>query len=190
MKNRARSISVLLVLLALAPAGSVAHESHGGMSGGGGNVLPGRAPDAPANGELIEHAVKHSRGVAVSYLQELRLKFLNGDVSAEKRALLERAFSGSSDLATVARGIRVEVEDDRPCFDFQDNAVDGSIRSDKPNRICISSHSIAAKVHRSEVVAQSAALMIHEFSELIGFSEDEAVTLQSHALTDLLDHRY
>ncbi len=158
----------------------------GGMSGGGGNVLPGKLPDAPLDPEEAEDQVKASRHTAVDYLTSFKEKYQQGALPSDQASLAQKAFSKGRDLLTISRTYRTDVEDDSPCFDFSGSPVDGSIRGERPNEICISSHSIAKKVHQSEIKAQSAALMIHEFSEVIGFSEDEATALQVQVYTDLM----
>lgn len=178
---------MLGLLISLPAAADGRLSARGGMSGGGGNVLPGRTPEARMDPEDVEHRVKSARYAAIDYLVGFEQRYRDGTLSPEQALLAEKAFSGKKDLITVSQTVRPDIEEDSPCYDFEGKAVDGSIRAEKANRICISSHRIANKVHESEIVPQSAALMIHEYSEVMGFSEDEATALQIHVYADMVN---
>ena len=66
-----------------------------------------------------------------------------------------------------------------PCKDQNNNAVDGSIYSPKPNSICLSESRLSLKLSLGTARGQILALIAHEYSHLLGLSEEEATTLQS-----------
>lgn len=66
----------------------------------------------------------------------------------------------------------------RPCKDTNQNPVDASIYSPKPNSICISRDRVAFKLSKGEARPQILALIAHEYSHLMGLNEEEATNLQ------------
>lgn len=144
----------------------------GGISGGGGNVLPGKAPETLQDPEQVEDEVRESHAIAIDYLS----RKISGQTDVQSIAILE-----------LARRVPPHITDDRPCFDSAGNVVDGSNATGRHRgRICISALNLARKVHPTELRAQAAALMIHEYAELAGSDEDQAVQLQTGAFKELM----
>ena len=176
----------LLVAIASADGGPTTdRRPEGGVSGGGGNVISPMPPDRhldPEHAEgIIEGTVNHVR----TYLYDLELDHKNDRVTSAFKPITEKLFDGKKTILNIIDRIEPDVEDERPCYDGQRKPVDGSIYSHKKNTICISAFNLSKKVHRSQLEDQSTALMIHEYSELVGLSEDEAVLLQKKTLEDL-----
>lgn len=116
-------------------------------------------------------------------------QFQRGELSPEDRAAFGKLLESKSSINEASRSAKLDVEDDRPCFDAAQKPVDGSIYdkhhgSIERGRICVSSYSIAQKVERHDVRAQSAALLAHELTEVLGFEEDDAVRVQARVLDD------
>ena len=168
-------LSSAFVSLNLSPDEALAM---GGISGGGGNVLPGKAPDSYQDPEVVEDQVRESRTLVFEYLSQ----------QSDER---------SSAILEAARQVPLHIKDDSPCFDAAGNIVDGSVAGiaqperdfgfgpRRHGRVCISALNIARKVHASELRAQAAALLIHEYAELTGSNEDQAVMLQTEAFKSL-----
>ena len=79
----------------------------------------------------------------------------------------------------------LDIHLDQPCYDSDGNIFDGSTLNNKLNTVCISAMTIAQKCDKSEIPLQGAALIFHEFSELTGLSDDDAITLQKQVLKEL-----
>lgn len=159
----------------------------GGVSGGGGNVINPTPPDEinqdlHQTTEHVEHLI-HSSHIPVSKFFKLKENQLNNNqVSVAEALILRKLFTGDYNIYRIMHLFPTKVQEDKPCFDSLGNAVDGSIYSEKPNTICVSAHRLVEKVHISEIPIQSHALLVHEYSELVGLTEDEAVLLQKNAL--------
>ena len=69
-----------------------------------------------------------------------------------------------------------------PCFDGDGNPTDGSVHLPWPNEICISRGTLGQKLKASDAVAQTTALVAHEYFHLIGLSEQQATALQEKVL--------
>ena len=157
----------------------------GGISSGGGNVLEPVDPRNPAGRAEVKDMIPRARNALLGYLRAKRLDWSAGRLSGEERADFGALFSASRDVLGVSAATPVDVELEEPCFDFAENPVDGSIRSDeKFPSICLSALTISRRVERADIPAQSAALLAHEVSELVGFGEEQAVRLQSRVLND------
>lgn len=88
-------------------------------------------------------------------------------------------------IINAFKKVRIHVESEEPCYTLNGTPADGSIFSEKSNSVCISAKTIAEKVHIEEVPKQAAALSLHEYAEVIGLSEEDAVNLQKRALDEL-----
>jgi hypothetical protein len=108
---------------------------------------------------------------------------VGGDGNSSHQAFA-KLFAQPQSVFAVIEQVWPSVRDSRPCYDSAQNPVDGSVANFHEGTFCISAYSIAQKVHRKEIPAQSAALLMHEYSELVGLTESEAVSLQSHVLED------
>lgn len=151
----------------------------GGFSGGGGNVKPGQ----PISKEEAIRAIEQNRRYVLFYFNA-REQFLKS--GGEWTALDRKLFGATPTVLDRAAVIRVTVEKDGPCFDGKGNAVDGSAVATEPQSICISAARLAEKVDRQSFQTQVVALMIHEYSHLVGLNEREANALQSNALSELV----
>jgi hypothetical protein len=156
----------------------------GGVSGGGGNVLSPRPPNDFQNPEHVEQLVKKSKMNLQDYIQQKKQIYFNGEMNSRDQNLYGSIFETQVPMDQVIRSIKVDVEEHRPCYDKNLNPVDGSIHANKTNAICVSALRLAEKVHVQEIPAQSTALMMHEYSEVMGFDEDFAVQIQKRTLED------
>ena len=136
--------------------------------------------------EAIEDQVKYAYQRALQYIDSFHEQYLEKSLPAHRALLAYKAFDRTKDMSLVSRAVKPRVTDDKPCFDYAGNNVDGSLVSDRPGTFCISAFNIASKVHPLELDAQSTALMIHEISEVLGFNEVEAVEFQTQVYFDLL----
>lgn len=171
----------LLVLMTTLSAGA----REGGVSGGGGNMLSPKAPNHPVNTEIAEHLILEARYVLVKYIHEKKVAFQTGTLSSEQMDVFEPVLNSARNFEDTIRTARLHINEKHSCWDENRQPVDGSTITPTPNSICISAHSIANKADISDITPQSVALMLHEYSELVGLSEDQAVKVQSATLSEL-----
>ena len=166
---------------------SSAHKllEFGGVSGGGGNVISATPPVAPTDSETAEELIKKSRQFVNLYLGQKSEKFQANQMNDQEHILYSKIFAGPKNILNAVEKISPDIEDDGPCYDYENKPVDASIANRPKNKFCISAHSISQKVDHQEIPIQSAALMIHEYSEIVGTTEEEAVTLQTQAIEEL-----
>lgn len=157
----------------------------GGVSGGGGNLLSPKAPSRPVNSETAEHMILQARNVLKKYIHEKKYAFQSGALSPADMNAFEPVFNADLNVEDTIRSARLHINEKHSCWDENHQAVDGSTITPTPYSICISAHNIANKADISDITPQSAALMLHEYSELVGLSEDQAVKLQTAALVEL-----
>ncbi len=157
----------------------------GGVSGGGGNVIDPTLPEGPQDSEIIERMIKRTTLDLKTYVQNKKNHFENGQMNSDDFNLYKPLFYNSTPIDIIIQKIKVKVQEHRPCYDSSKTPVDGSIHSESSDSICLSALRISKKVHIQDVPAQSLALMMHEYSEVIGMNEEFAVTLQKRTLEDL-----
>lgn len=169
-------VTVFLVLTA-APSFSQL-KTPGGMSGGGGDVPPFWSIDYGTFGDFI-----------ISSRAEL-IMFFNAQ---RKHQMMypefRKLYSSDRSIIDVIREIPIYNNTDqyRPCVDASGNPVDASIYSIKVNTVCISQSRLTSKISRHDGRNQILALLAHEYSHLIGFSEEEAKALQRQVLSLLIE---
>ncbi len=90
-----------------------------------------------------------------------------------------------NNLHGVMEEIKLDIQLDQPCFDILGNVFDGSTFNQKKHSICISAFTIAQKCIKNEIPTLASALVMHEFSEVVGLSDEEAIALQKQVLSEL-----
>lgn len=157
----------------------------GGVSGGGGNVINPTPPDQILDGDSVEHVVKSSVAYTHIYFKNVHTQYLAGELPSDVAPVFEKLFADTNRFQRILEEVQPHVVEESPCYDRGMNPVDASIVTYKTGRFCVSAHAIAKKVRVDEIPIQSAALMAHEYSEIAGLNEGEAVTVQKKALEDL-----
>lgn len=181
-----RTLSVsLLTLVISGTAYCRPYTRDGGVSGGGGNVINPTPPDRILDGDSVEHVVKSSVAYTRIYFRNVRSQYLAGELPSNITPVFEKLFSDEARFQRVLAEVRPHIVEESPCYDRAMNPVDASIVTPTPGRFCVSAFSMARKVHVDEIPIQAAALMAHEYSEIVGLDENEAVTVQKRALEDL-----
>lgn len=163
----------LLALTAFLPAGAVAS---GGIIGGGGGTVN---PD-PISIYDVTHVIEQNH---------LDLRLLARGLS-ENHSVLQmnltpadpKLYDGPTTLVDVIETARVEILSDKPCLSPTGEEVDGSAPGSFPNSICISAYRIAPKLNDETSRSQILALMLHEYSHLLGTDETEAEAFQRTVL--------
>ncbi len=155
----------------------------GGISGGGGNIIAQGRPTVLASAEHAEDLVRTGSQQLEKYLQAKVAVRANLALLDDPLNQLFNKNSQGQNIFDILANSRVDIRDSSPCLDSAGNPVDGSSVM-APNSICLSSMRIAAKVDADEIPEQAAALMMHEFSERLGFDDGFAVEVQKQVLRD------
>jgi hypothetical protein len=157
-------------------------SQEGGVDGGGGGTLP-------ANPESTERIRSFLRNDA---RRELRFYVLSKQAEYDARvneglnpSWLPILFGQGNKLWDVLENTDIELEMKKPCFDANGVEVDGSVHASKPGAICISAYRIAPKLVRGRGEIETLGLILHEFSHLLGATEEEARKFQKEVVSDL-----
>lgn len=173
----------LSLSLPLTAQASLARE--GGVSGGGGNVINPQVPNRPMDLERAEQVVKSSLSHTRAFFAHAKVQYQRGQGSPEILSVYRKLFSNDENLRLVLKTVRPQIREHGPCYDYDQNPVDASVVSSQPDRFCISSFALSRKVLPEFIAAQAAALMAHEYTEIAGLGEFEAVLIQKQVLQDL-----
>jgi hypothetical protein len=187
MKKVLLTMVVLLISTLLVPnAFARINRVGGGISGGGGYVINPLRPTTPQSAKAVEHMIKKSKPLLFNYILNKKNQMKNMKMSGDEHQIYERLFKTTEpSFERVIKQYKIHIENEEPCFTSDNIPVDGSIFSESEQSICISSATIAEKVHHTEVTRQSAALILHEMVEFVGLSEEEAVHLQKIAIDEI-----
>lgn len=180
------NISLICLFLSLKAFGDNFLIFRGGVSGGGGNVISPIPPDRYIHPSVAEKIVKKSYDEAQTYFFESERKYRRGLSKEELKfqKIYEILFAGKVDIQKIIKRNFPEIEEHEPCFDFLNQPVDGSISNELEPIVCISAFNLAKKVNLKEMAVQSLALMVHEYAELAGLGEEDAVLLQKQVLLE------
>lgn len=157
----------------------------GGMSVGGGNFIAPKPPVVQFNPEHAEQVFIVSHQTLRKFLQNKEVQLKGNQLNPEQAAKFADLFTAAKSVHRQLNSAELEIEDDRSCFDAVNSPVDGSYTPGRPDQICVSSLNLARKVHPSEMPAQATGLLMHEYSESVGLTDDQAVELQKIVLKEM-----
>lgn len=162
-------LSSVLMSVLMIPAVGMA----GSISGGGGGTVPAN----PVGSAAIVEILRDSRTTLLMYFRNL-----DSENPPMSEAVMRRLYKGTQTIYDVINETAIEAQLSAPCRDGDGKEVDGSIFT-ASGGICISSLRLGDKLERTNAFSQTVALVAHELSHKLGFSEDEATELQN----DMLD---
>ncbi len=181
MKATLISLSILCNL-AYAHGGKL----EGGISGGGGNVINPTPPKTYQDPREVKAIIKGSRFLLYNFINAKYALYLKGSMDYESLKLYSVLFADNEDnLHEVMEDIKMNIKTDDSCYDQAGTAYDGSTYDRKEHSICISAYRIAKNTDKYEVPVQAAALILHEYSEVVGLSDDDAIILQKQVIEEL-----
>lgn len=158
---------ITLLISSLICSSVFAHD-RGGMDGGGGGTLPAD----PASVYEVRLVAENAR-VALYFM------FNSYEpISSFRESLHRKLYGGPVKVQDVLSRIRIDVREDKPCYDRFGKERDGSIFGEKPDTVCISAFSIAPKTSQGLIESEVIALLAHEVSHFLGTTESEAEQLQ------------
>lgn len=173
---------LLIILCSLISSPSNA----GGVSGGGGNLISPTAPSERQDPRDIKNIILDSHHLLHNFIDSKYSQYTKGSMDDDSHRLYSFLFADQEDnLNDALEEIRVDIKLDKPCFDKNGKVFDGSIFNDTKHSICISAFTIAQKCHKNEVPKQATALVFHEYTEAMGLSDEDAITLQKQFLDEL-----
>lgn len=144
-----------------------AGQISGGISGGGGEILP----ENPIGNYSIESMLREAKAVAYYYFS-----------TTKRQPISVKTYAP---IFEIIKNTNIAIQSTGPCYDSHGVAMDGSVYSDIPNTICISSYQLGKKLSESNAWLQTMALVIHEYSHLIGTTEEQADEIQKQAIYQL-----
>ncbi len=160
----------------------------GGISGGGGNVINPTAPSEFQDPRDIRAVIKDSKYLLYRFIKAKYALYRRGSMSNEDMRMYGILFADSeTNLHEVMEDIKIDIPVDQGCFDQLGNEFDGSSYNPNNHKICISAFRISKNTIMDEVPIQSAALILHEYAEVVGLTDDEAIDLQIQMIAELKD---
>ena len=178
---------LFIILMTLFSQNASAHRQvEGGVSGGGGNLLSPTPPKEIQDPREIRAIIKGSKFLLKKFINAKYSLFKSGSMDSESLRMYSVLFADNDDnLHEAMEEIALDIKLDEPCFDRDGVEHDGSTLNQKRHSICISAFSIAKKCDKEEVPLQSTALIFHEYSEVVGLSDIDAIKLQKQVLDEL-----
>ena len=153
----------------------------GNVSGGGGG---GTLPASPVSNWRIYQIITHAKIDLRLFLKSQQYDY--GLYSSG--ALDQKLFGGDRTLYDALESTDIEIRMDGPCFDANQQPVDGSIHATKPGDICISAASMAPKLIEERAYTETLALILHELAHTLGADEKEASEYQQWAAYHIKAH--
>jgi hypothetical protein len=157
----------------------------GGMSAGGGNLIHPIPPTDFVPPHIVAGMIVKSQQRLVDYLTAKKVAFTNDQLDQVQRSAWSPIFTSEKDILYFVSTFRPLILERESCHDSNNNDVDGSVWSLTPDTVCISALNISKKAAANDIPPQATALLLHEYSELIGLSDEQAIQAQSAALNEL-----
>lgn len=164
----------VLLFMSISTWVAIAHA--GAVSGGGGGSLQG----SPVEPRVLREAIFDSRILIEAFLNHMSTKITLEDTGATDypHKAFRQFFVKGALLPEMLSSIRLVIDEQNPCLDFNGQLVDASIKTDIPNGICVSLPRLHEKLRTSNFEVEIGALILHEISHLLGSHEEEAVGIQ------------
>src|SRR5690606_39142869 len=106
------------------------------------------------------------------WLFHLQSQFAERSPKDKTNSILVKIFpSSGKNIIEFAKETAFEVRMSEPCRDVNGQPKDGSVYGTKPGTLCLSAFLMAQKLNDLNVSSETAALMVHELSHLLGATE-------------------
>ena len=159
------------------------HATFGGFSG---NVIAPTMVQNPQNPILVSRVIEHARQVLPSYLVQKENELKRGRLSASDTTALGPLLRRKTLIVMAMKRVRIAIETQDACYDRKHVPFDGSTLGSQPNSICMSALSLSRRVEADMMPVEATALLLHEYSEVIGLSDQQAILAQTVIYRDLL----
>lgn len=182
MKNILLTVTAFVLINGCAKTHTAnqAVTAQGGITGGGGGVIPAN----PVGAYQIKRIVEESQRDIRMYLKNDQRNYFE----SKPDEIGDLLYSREKTIFNFLDEVLVEVRMNKPCYDGNGDEVDGSIYASLPNTICISAFRMGQTLINANAYSETLALVIHELSHLVGTNEDQAKVIQAkaaHALSQL-----
>lgn len=157
----------------------------GGVSDGGGGVVNSN----PVDIAHVLFATAETGGILLAWLYREESTFKKLPTDEQKRSPSAKLFLGKTSAIDLIKTTAFEVRMNKPCYDSGGNSKDGSVLGARPGTLCISPYSMAPKLNESNYEQETAALVMHEISHVLGADENEATEIQKNVLFSLEKYR-
>ncbi len=174
------ALSVVFVNVALTAQLALA----GGVSHGGGGTTN---PDPTTPIKVMQALTLPSLPALVFYLYEAERTYSSFSPQEKLKSPFRKLFppAPARDIFALVRNPRIDLFWTKPCRDYDGAAYDGSVVATRVDAVCLSPFTMAPKLNKYNVQAETLALLLHELSHLLGTTEAEAVSVQISALEAL-----
>ncbi|MGZ3713372.1 MAG: hypothetical protein ACXVBE_16525, partial [Bdellovibrionota bacterium] len=153
----------------------------GGVSGGGGNSKPAN----PVSRDDVKRSIMEARKYAAAYFNHLEMVKDDESRWPGQKELPAKLFNGPDQAVDWVLRLPISINENGPCLDPAGQPMDGSA-SLNPPAVCLSLPRLSEKLSKEGLRVQVIALVLHEYSHLVGATEAEADFLQTAALDNLL----
>jgi hypothetical protein len=154
----------------------------GGVSDGGGST----STQNEVTPQIIIESMKTSGPMLLTWLYRRHQLFQELAISSRESSPFKILFSSPhQNIFTILQSTDIEVRSTKPCYDKSGRPIEGSIYASKADSMCLSPFLMAKKLVSSNIAQETAGLIIHELSHLLGANEEEANTIQNCLLNDL-----
>lgn len=167
----------MIKIIALICALTVQRSFAGGISGGGGDLIPSEQVGSQALDEMINVA-RMQLVLYFNYLDENRDRLPTA---------YENLIGRDDDMLYKVRRQKIYSNNKGPCLDINGVEVDGSIYPVNKTGICISTFNLGKKLNKDNARIQLLGLVAHEYSHLAGANEAQATEVQKDVLNRLSD---
>ena len=165
-----KAILALLLIVGLIPFKSFA----GGISGGGGGVLPAEALDPETTLQFSKDSLVLIRPIIIG---------LQNERAGHEQTLYDKIiFDGQKKLWDAYENTKIRYNFDGACQDPIDGKdVDAAADAAK-GEICFSIARISTKVSEQTAIPEIMALLLHEYAHMVGANEEQALSFQKDSL--------
>ena len=168
-----------IIILVLTVLFSIQSYSGGVSDGGGSTTNP-----KPVDPQWIAYRIHEIGRIVLAWAYRQEQEFNNLSESEKIKSPMAKLFSGSKNFVDVIQETGFEVRMSGPCFDAKGVPMDGSIYASKTGFLCLSPFLMGPKLTEQNFESETAALMVHELSHVLGTDEEEADQIQQKALWD------
>jgi hypothetical protein len=193
LKHSKLNVFIFSLLLSLATSASWAVT--GGNAGGGGNLDTGEA----ITKDDLRQTLTQIQKPVVGFFKFLSISSYNnrlgylGTFGENRTDLGKKLYGGPKENAVMAKVLATapSILDAGPCLDPEGNPKEASALSN-PDRICFSLELLSQRkdLRKSNLNTALVALAGHEYSHLVGASEEEAYFLQKEILSNFSEKAY
>lgn len=154
------------------------------MSFGGGDIPPEESISSNDIVSMLDPAIGEKNGIYknvaidilgwVYSLERLLWNMPSSSIKQWQSALVQK----TPELEGLLNVVKIQLNMNSPCIDKDGAPRDGAVLSVSPPIICLSPFTMSKKLNRNNFQFETKALLVHELSHLLGFTEEECIEIQ------------